>query len=371
MKNDDIIIDDEQTPDDVEILYPDDLKGFEVGIREDKFSVFEILRRYERGQIILDESFQRNFVWKKEQMSKFIESLLLDLPIPPLFFNQTIDNKYIIVDGRQRISTLISFLGKAKAEDNFEFLNFKLEGLNGLKYLNGKTYKNLEEYEGYQAKIEDKNFNIYIIKPSVKLPIIYDIFDRINTGGTKLNKQEVRNALRAGKATKLLKKLSQKDYFLRAIDNGISDERMKVQETVLRILCFLMFDYNKHYKGNMSDFLDNGMQEINTMPDENINNLEVKFKRLMVKSFEIFEKNNFRIISETRRTINLAVMDSVCNFIHTQSDEFIDNNKTKIRQNMEELLNNSIYIDAVSKSTGGEEKLKTRFSLAKAILSKI
>jgi hypothetical protein len=121
----------------------------------------------------------------------------------------------------------------------------------------------------------------------------------------------------------------------------------------------------------MSDFLDNGMQEINIMPDENIMKLEIEFKRIMMKSFEIFENENFRFTSEKRRTINLAVMDSICYFINTQSDEFIDNHKTKIRENMKELLSKSAYIDAVSKSTGGEEKIKTRFSLAKEILSKI
>lgn len=358
--------------DEAQILYPEDLKGFEIGIRESQFSVFEILRRYQKGQVILNESFQRNFVWNKKQMSRFIESLLLDLPIPPLYFNQTIENEYIVVDGLNRLSTLVCFLEKMKDDDDFQGKeNFKLEGLEGLSYLNGKTYDDLAEYIGYQARIEDKNLNTYIIKPSVKLPIIYDIFDRINTGGTKLNRQEVRNALRGGRSSKLLRKLAQKPYFLEAIDNGISDKRLKAQETVLRILSFMIFDHQKDYNGNISDFLDRSMDRINKMPEQEIEFYEQGFERIMKRSFQIFSINNFRLKKQdgSRTAINLAVMDSVCHFIHSVSDEFLTSNKTRIQENYNTLQENSDYSKVTKQATGDKKNVTERFHLAKQILS--
>jgi hypothetical protein len=246
-----------------------------------------------------------------------------------------------------------------------------LQGLKGLHDLNGKNFKDLKE-QGLQARIEDKNFNIFIIKPSVKMPIIYDIFDRINTGGTKLNKQEVRNALLAGESTKLIKRLCQTDYFKKATNEGISDKRMKDQETVLRILCFLIFNYQTDYKGNISEFLEDGMRKLNKMPFEEINSLEKQFQRIMTKSFELFGKSNFRLSSEKgNNPINLAVMDSICHFIVNTSDEFLEKNKEKININYQILLQNKDYLEAVSLATSTKEKVITRFNIVKKILSQI
>jgi hypothetical protein len=355
-----------------EFIYPENLRGFEIGIKEDKFSVYELLRQYQNGRIILDAEFQRNLVWNKNDMSRFIESIILDLPIPALFFNQTVENKYIVVDGRQRISTLISFLGKAKENDVFEYLNFKLTGLKGLPYLNGKTYQDLREYIGLQARIEDKALNIFVIKPSVKLDIIYDIFDRINTGGTKLNKQEVRNALLAGKSNQLLRDLAQTDYFQQAINNGISDKRMKAQETVLRILSFMIFDFKTDYKGSMSNFLEMGMRELNKTDDKNIDDLRNRFEKVMKLSYLIFEDNNFSLqANEKYKRVNLSIMDSVCYFLDSTEESFIVKNKEKIKQNYLILINNSDYIKAVTLGTGSSEKVQERFYLAKTILSNV
>ncbi len=368
-----IIVKDKDTTETEEnFIYPENLRGFEIGIKDGNFSVYELVRQYQNGRIILDAEFQRNLVWTKKDMSRFIESIILDLPIPALFFNQTVENKYIVVDGRQRISTLISFLGKAKENDVFEHLNFKLTGLKGLPHLNGKTYQDLKEYIGLQARIEDKALNIFVIKPSVKLEIIYDIFDRINTGGTRLNKQEVRNALLAGKSNQLLKDLAQTDYFQEAINEGISDKRMKAQETVLRVLSFMIFDYEKEYKGSMSNFLEMGMKELNKTDDNKIEELKNRFEKVMKLSYSIFEENNFSLqLNEKFKRINLSIMDSICHFLDTTNENFIEDNKEKIRKNYETLVNETNYIKAVTLATSSKEKVQERFYLAKTILSNV
>ena len=111
--------------------------------------------------------------------------------------------------------------------------------MKALTHLNNCNFSDLAAIEGdYQTRIEDKKLTLYIIKPSVSSKVIIDIFNRINTGGTQLNQQEVRNCIFSGKSTKLLKELSEKDYFKDAIDGGISSDRMKDREAVLRYLAF-------------------------------------------------------------------------------------------------------------------------------------
>ncbi len=369
-----VIETDDQTAEHEEDIFPEDIKRFELNMRETVFSVYDIARQYQNGKIILDAPFQRNMVWRKPQMSKFIESILLDIPVPALFFNQTIDNELIVIDGRQRVSTLISFLGKMKEGDNFEYPNFKLTGLKKLKRLEGMDYKALDtkETNGLQARIEDKQIPVFIIKPSTRPAIVYDIFERLNTTGTPLNKQEVRNALFRGKSIQILKDLAENEFFLLATNKGISDKRLKAQETVLRVLCFMLFDYEKDYTGNISDFLENGMKHLNTKAtEEEIETLKNNFNRIMKWSYEIFGKEAFRLPTQNNKKtpINLAILDSVCYFLHTTEDTFLQANKITIQTNFDALCKKLAYIDAIGLATSDKEKVKKRFNLTKEFLS--
>src|ERR1051326_5842086 len=177
-------------------LYPYDPSEADIDIKEDPHSVFQFIRKYQSNKLIIDPDFQRNLVWKQEQKSRLIESIILNFPLPPIYVNQTTDGDFIIIDGLQRTTSM------------FEFINNKypLVGLEALPKLNGKYF---EDLDNLKTKIEDKKLLLYILKPSVPLKVIYDLFNRINTGGTPLNKQEVRNCIYKGKSTVLLKELSE------------------------------------------------------------------------------------------------------------------------------------------------------------------
>ena len=140
----------------------------------------------EYGKLIIDPDFQRNLVWDQEQKSQFIESIILNFPLPPFYINQRNDGKYNIVDGLQRTTTMHAFVND----------QFRLQDLEALTYLNGCNFSDLKKLNSdYQTKIEDKKLTIYLIKPSVSIKVVYDIFKRINTNGTPLNRQEVRNCI--------------------------------------------------------------------------------------------------------------------------------------------------------------------------------
>jgi uncharacterized protein with ParB-like and HNH nuclease domain len=332
----------------------------EVDIREDPHSVYEWVRKLDRGMLIIDPEFQRNLVWQPEQKSQFIESLLVNIPLPPLYVNQRSDGKYIVVDGLQRTTTLIDFV-----KDRFVLSDLKL-----LKNLNGHKFSTLQSQE--QARIEDRKLLIYVIKPSVPLPMVYDIFHRINTGGTQLTRQEIRNCFYIGKATHLLKELSEKDYFRRAIDNGISPKRMKDREAILRYLAFKIQDYKVDYKNDMDAFLSEAMKKINQMNLEEIESLRIDFERVMKRTYEFFGKNNFRLpTSSGRGRINIALMEAVSYFFLKKSDQFLDKHEQIIKMNFQHLLENVEFTNTVRFATGDKRRVIERFELAQRILGDV
>ena len=344
-------------------LYPYDPTEADIDIREDPQTVFELMRKYDNGKLIIEPDFQRNLVWELTQKSKFIESVILNFPIPPFYVNQTREGKYIVVDGLQRTSTLHEFVNN----------KFKLQGLEVLKKLNGYDFADLGSLSGdYQTKIEDKKLNLYVIRPSVPVKVVYDIFNRINTGGTNLQRQEVRNCIFLGKSTRLLKELSESHDFKNAINQGISPKRMKDREAILRYLAFRIFDYEKDYQGDMSAFLEITMKKINTMRISEIDSLKDDFKRVMNITYEFFGKRNFRLpTNQTRGRISIAILESIACFFSTKDDLFLKQHKIQIIANFERLIKNVDYLDSVKNATSSKAKVISRFNLAQEILGDV
>lgn len=357
--------DDTKLQDEDESLYPYDPTEEDIDIRENPHTVFELMRKYKQKKLIINPEFQRNLVWTQKQKSRFIESIILNFPLPPWYINENKEGKYIVVDGLQRTTAL------------YEFTNdeFALKGLEALPKLNGKKFSELDnnhdEFHGYQARIEDKKLMLYVLRPSVPLKVIYDIFNRINTGGTQLTRQEVRNCIFIGHATEFLKELSDSEVFRKAIDNGISNKRMKDREAVLRYLSFKINSY-KDYKGDMSDFVENTMRKINVMSDNERNDLKMDFMRVMEKTCFFFENKNFRIPTEvTRGKVNIAVLESVGHFFSSKDDDFLKHNRKKIQSNYQSLLQDEVFIDAVKTSTGAKNSVINRFERVHAILGNV
>lgn len=338
-------------------LYPYDPAYENIEIGEDPFSIFEYLRQLEKGKITIQPDFQRNQVWKNNQKSKFIESIILNFPLPPIYLNETKESTFIVIDGLQRSTALQQFY---RGE-------YALNGIEALPKYNGYKFKDLPEV--LQSKFEDKKLTVFILKPSTPMVVIYDLFNRINTGGTQLNRQEVRNCIFIGKSTQLLKELSVQQYFKESISWGVAASRMKDREVILRYLSFRWFDYQNEYTGDMSDFVEKAMKKINKMDDEKITEIKEDFERVMKWSFKIWNIGNFRIPTEfTRGTINTAILESVCVFLSFTSNDYLEKNQEVIRFNYNNLILDSVYFEAVTKSTGNKAKVLDRFRLAKEIL---
>ena len=355
-------LNDENQPE--ESIYPVNYSQ-EVDIKEERFSVFELMRKLEQNKILMNPDFQRNLVWKQDQKSQFIESIILNVPLPPFYFRKERDGTYIIVDGLQRTSTLKEFLDPDVSK------RFCLTGLNALPKLNDDYFQDLDDE--LVTRIEDKSLLVYVVQPSVPMVVVYDIFNRINTGGTQLERQEIRNCIFIGNATSLLKRLAENPIFRSAIDNGISPTRMKDREAILRCLAFEILDYENDYSNSMDDFLEKAMKRLNRMPITEVDQLEARFLNIMTLTKDYFQSRNFRLPSgASRGRINIAIMESVCNFFFKVNENFLTRNKATIVSNFyDNLLQDNDYFEAVRFSTGTTRNVKTRFSRAYQILSAV
>ncbi|UFP97062.1 DUF262 domain-containing protein [Gloeobacter morelensis MG652769] len=202
------------------------------------YTVDGLVKRMASGDVYVP-TFQRGYIWNIKQASRFIESLLLGLPVPGIFLSrEEVSKKLLVIDGQQRLRTLQYFY-----EGIFHHTKkqFALQGVQ--KRFEGKTYKTLSEED--RRQLDDSVIHATIIKqeePSEDDSSIYYIFERINTGGTLLQPQEIRSCIYHGPFNELLGKLNQNSAW-RSIYGPIS-KNMRDQELILRFLA-LNFDlYN-------------------------------------------------------------------------------------------------------------------------------
>ena len=312
--------------DDVDSLsiYP----NAEVRVEKVQFSVLHLKRLYEdRKELILNPDFQRKDVWKGKQRPELIESILMGIPIPIMYLFETADGRKQVVDGRQRITTILDFLNN----------KFPLRDLKILHDLNGSRFSDLDKK--LQGIFEDYQLYVYVIQPPTPERVKYDIFDRVNRGGTRLNNQEMRNALYGGKATELLKELSESDAFLKATERGVSPTRMKDQYIILRTLAFVLWLNGDlkvikemefiDYKSDIDDFLAKVMIAVNAhLADSVIEAARNKFLLAMERIHRILGNDAFRFEpkeSGTRRPINMLLFE-VLTYLFTYEE--VENKKT-------------------------------------------
>lgn len=159
-------------------------------------SLSELHRWHNTGRIIIDPEWQRNYVWDRNRASKLIESFLLDIPVPVIYLAKTPEGKYEVIDGLQRLTSVFNFI------DN----KYRLSRLDILTDLNGKLFRELPEKQ--QHKLEDCVLRSFELSSTASPDIHFIVFERLNTGGVKLNDMEIRNCLYRGTLNDLIKSLA-------------------------------------------------------------------------------------------------------------------------------------------------------------------
>ncbi|WIV19197.1 DUF262 domain-containing protein [Paenibacillus polygoni] len=260
-----------------------------------------LIKRLENDEIDLFPDFQRKSgLWNSEQKSRLIESLLLRVPLPAFYFDGSNNSNWLIIDGLQRLSVIKEF---------FVDKSMRLTNLEFLRDLDGFGFDDLTRT--HTRRIEETQIIAYVISPGTPENLKFNIFKRINTGGLKLEPQEIRHALYQGQATSFLKKLAESEEFKHATYGSIKTDRMLDREFVLRFCSFYLLG-EEQYKGSIDDFLIEGMKRLNKLTSHELIDLELKFKKSMELAFKIFGMFAFRkqFDKSRRNPINKALFES-------------------------------------------------------------
>ena len=342
-----------------------------VRVSKKDFSIFELHRKYKAKKLILEVDFQRDFVWEPKQQCELIESILMGLPLPIFYFKQQDDAKYVVVDGKQRLSTLFLFL-----ENKFALKNLKI-----LKFLNGKRYEDLVDELGiYQSQLEDYQVYSHIILPPTPDKVLFDIFDRVNRGGTKLNKQEIRNALYHGNGLVLMKEITETEEFVRVTRIDVKkDRRMKGSYLLTRFLAFYLLFNEKleyenkpyRYNGDIDILIESTLKYLNNASKEELNELKKIIVSCLEKAEKVLGRGAFRKDMSPSKPINMNIFETTMYFmtlVEVPEDKRIIEN---IYGRLYDVVTSDEFLDSIGNSRDYKNKVYTRFSMMWEIAEEI
>jgi len=275
----------------------------------------ELITMYEEDELIKPE-LQRHYVWDKVEASRFIESLLLGLPVPSIFLANTSDDQKLIVDGYQRIMTVYDFVKGIWTKDGRIFRLSNSEKLN--ERWKGKAFSELTPPE--QRKIRSTTIHAIIFeqnKPIEGDTSLFQIFERINTGGRPLMAQEIRNCVYQGQLNSLLMDINKNSNWRSYIGQDI-DSRMRDVEFILRFFALNTDTVKNAPKGNLS--LKKLLNEYMGYKENNTNELIADLRKTF-ESTILFIKENigsdafYNIVSgepdKIRRRFYPTIFDSI------------------------------------------------------------
>jgi uncharacterized protein with ParB-like and HNH nuclease domain len=319
----------------------------------------EILVNKLRSKEIVIPKFQRRYVWKLTQASKLVESFLLGLPVPPIYLYAGQKGDMVLVDGQQRLRSIECFFDGYFGEDKSSKDRplFRLTGLHPRSRFANKTYKELEETddESYR-KLNNAVLRSFVVKqlnPKDDTSIFH-IFERLNSGGTSLQGQEIRNCIYPGSFNDLLHELNTFPLWRSIFGKKARDQRQRDTELILRF--FALLNNRKHYEKPMKEFLNKYMAKNRMLAKGERDQFREIFKNTVERVHDNLGPKPFHI----RRGLNAAVYDSV--FIAFASHLGIK--PIDAEKRFKELLDERDYNSAVSAATTDTEIVRDRIELA-------
>jgi hypothetical protein len=296
--------------------------------------------------------FQREYVWAKPKADRFIESLLLGLPVPGIFLVKEPGGRLLVLDGHQRLHTLKSFYdGMIHGED------YRLEGVQS--QFAGKRYTDLNTED--RRRLDDSIIHATVIRqdePSDDQSSIYLIFERLNTGGVNLQPQEIRVALYHGQFASVLRKLNEYRAWRRLF--GGTSTRLKDMEMILRFFAF--YYHQQHYRSPMKDFLNRYMAKNKNLESQDADELTELFHLTTDAIIDGIGSRAFRPV----RAVNAAVIDSLMVGIARRLKHGPIRKLERLKGHYDNLLANKSYRDSTETGTSQEANVKNRMDLATA-----
>jgi hypothetical protein len=338
------------------------------------FSIREFLTMKNDGELALQPNYQRNFVATDLIASKLIESILLDVPIPVVYLAEEQDGSYSVIDGQQRLTSFLSFL-EGKFPDNRPF---KISGLKVLPELNRKLFTDLDSE--LQKKIRSTTIHSIIIKKESNSDIKFEIFERLNTGSTKLNEDEIRNTVYRGKYIDLLAELSENQGFHGLVRKDNFKKRMIYRGMILRFFALSEKSY-LNYKSSMKQFSNKELRDNRDLTLSKEKEYKARFEHCLDLVKLVFGEMAFRRYmpgesSESGKwgdsQINMALYDlQMVGFVNYSKNDVLAK-ADLIREGLLDLMiNNQQFRELLIWQTSDTDKLKKRFRIYMDMLESI
>jgi hypothetical protein len=330
-------------------------------IRQETRTVFEIVRRIRDERFIMDPDFQRDFIWKLEKQSKLIESMVMRIPLPVFYLAEREDGKTVVVDGLQRLTTFLRFL-----DDDFALRDLQLA-----IELNGMRYSDLPMK--LQNRLEDTQLILYLIDSKVPEQAKLDIFDRVN-GGVPLTRQQMRNSIYCGEATRWLKQEVESHEFAMATGRSLDWRSMRDRECINRFCAFSLLGVSAYSRGDMDSFLAQVLKKMNSSSSDMLQSLSHRFRTSMRNNYQVFGPHSFRkhrSIDDRRSVINVALFDVFSVLLSRASEDVVLSTADQVHEKFFEMMNDAEFMDAITISTNATSKVKTRFEIAENKLGSI
>lgn len=293
--------------------------------------------------------FQRQYVWSDGLASRLIESVLLNVPIPPCYLSENEDCEYDVIDGQQRIYSLYRFVEN----------QFSLKDLEALTEFNGKRFFELPTKE--QRKIRTHTLRCTVVTNESHPEIKFDVFERINTSTMPLNSQELRNCVHRGNLNNLLGELSFESIWLSIRGKKLPDKRLADEEMILRFLSFQIQGLAT-YKTPLKNWLNDAAHLGRKMSEHEIDALRRTFHQTLEISLRWFKPSEcFR--RPGSRAINRALYDLIM-FTASRVDlQLAEMRGARFREEFEKLLQDAEFIDLISRSVDHKKRTERRFAL--------
>ncbi|RZJ94869.1 MAG: DUF262 domain-containing protein [Hymenobacter sp.] len=344
------------------IIQPFDPKKIQVSIQQ--LTVDSIIKRIANDEIDLTTPFQRAAgLWKEQEQSRLIESILIRFPLPAFYFDGSDDDHWLVVDGLQRLSTLRRFIHAHE---------LRLTGMEYLQQFEGYKFNNLPR--PMQRTIEEAQITAYIIKPGTPEQVKFNLFKRINTGGLMLRPQEIRHALNQGLPADLVARLAALPVFKAATGGSVDPRRMDDRDFVMRFVAFYLTPYPQ-YQPDLDTFLNTQMDKLGLLTSVQQATLETDFIRALELARSIFTRQAFRKMTtlEPRglNPINKALFESWTVSLSRLTEEqgaLLAAQRREVIKASVQLMQEADFMRAISAATGDRKRVEQRFGAVERLI---
>jgi len=317
------------------------------------------------GTINLSPKYQRRFRWDLERQSKLIESFLMNVPVPPIFLNEDTYGQYSVIDGKQRLNAIVDFFsGK-----------LELTGLKVFHDINTKTFRDIPSKLQSVVKTRPTIRAIIILRQSDK-EVKLEVFQRLNTGGVRLNPQEIRNSAFPGYLNDVILNLSEQKQFhgLLGIKNKNRStiyQEMRDAEFVLRYFTFK--DNWSDFKGSMKRQMDDYMSSNQHSPKEVVEGLSAEFlSTIELIQAGIGEYAFRRWIPDKKRwrgQVLASLFDAQMFSMRGLSVDVVRSKKPQIIKGLKSLFEDTDFYKSIDAATNNIGNFRTRVQKMKAMLA--